>query len=123
MTLVEFEEKVSGVLARLPKKFKDQLDNVQVVVSAWPSGEELARIHGRKHSLLYGLYWGVPKTKRSIYSTLPDKITIYAGPILYSSRTLDHAKKLIKSTVLHEIGHHFGMSEEEIRRAERAYRS
>ncbi|TSC69908.1 MAG: hypothetical protein CEO12_672 [Parcubacteria group bacterium Gr01-1014_46] len=118
MTLDQFEKVVSDVVSKLPKNFKDKLDNVQIISKAWPSEYDLASIQARRQTLLFGLYTGVPKIKRgSNYSTLPDKITIFAGPILYSSSTLKDAKKLIKSTVLHEIGHHFGMNEAEISKA------
>ena len=118
MTLLEFEELVSDALGTLPKVFKDQLDNVQIVADSWPNQEDLGKIGVRKHSLLYGLYTGVPKTKRgAYYSALPDKITIFAGPILYTARDLEDVKRMVRDTVLHEIGHHFGMSEEEIMRA------
>lgn len=119
MTLSEFEDVVFKVVKLLPRKFKDQLDNVDIVVEAWPGEDDLARVYAGKHTLLFGLYTGVPKTKRgAYYSTVPDKITIFAGPVLYVAQSLEEAKKMIRSTVLHEIGHHFGMSEDQIRKAE-----
>ena len=110
MTPDEFHEIVDQTLKKLPDEFKSKMENVDIVVEDWPSGEELER------GMLFGLYRGVPKTKRGNYysGVMPDKITIFAGPILSISRDLKDAKKRIKDTVLHEIGHHFGLSDKEI---------
>lgn len=115
----EFEKVVTAVIESLPQKFAKQLENVEVVIEEWPSQVDLQGAGLRASSLLFGLYQGVPKTKRGIYySALPDKITIFAGSIFSVAKDEEDAKRIIKSTVLHEIGHHFGMSEEEIRKAE-----
>ncbi len=117
MTIEEVEEIVDEAIADLPVEFRKQMDNVAVLVEAWPSHQELLDSHLSPNSLLFGLYRGVPKTKRTIYySSLPDKITIFAGPILVVSGNLEDAKKRIKDTVFHEIGHHFGMSDEQLRK-------
>jgi predicted Zn-dependent protease with MMP-like domain len=117
MTLDEVEDIVDEVVKDLPAEFASALDNVGLVVEPWPTSEEFESIKAHPtNTLLFGLYRGVPKTKRlSNYSSLPDKITIYAGPILMTSRDLEDAKVRIKNTVLHEIGHHFGMSDEQLR--------
>lgn len=117
MTLDEVEDVVQESIKNLPEEFSSNLDNVGFVVEPWPTEEEFESIkaHPTK-TLLFGLYRGVPKTHRlSNYSSLPDKITIYAGPILMMSKDLEDAKKRIKETVLHEIGHHFGMSDAQLR--------
>lgn len=120
MSLEEFEDEVQRVVEELPEEFKSQLDNVDILVEIWPTEGDLHSILAHPGTTLFGLYKGVPKTKRgSSYSAvLPDKITIYAGPILTLSPTLEDAKIQIKKTVLHEIGHYFGMSEESIRKAQ-----
>lgn len=119
MTLEEVEDIVDQSIKTLPQEFRDKLDNVGFVVEAWPTAEEFESIKAHPGSLLFGLYRGIPKTKRlSNYSALPDKIIIYAGPILMISKDLGDAKKRIKATVLHEIGHHFGMSDEQLRNRE-----
>lgn len=116
MTLEEVEDIVEESIKGLPEQFISKLDNVGFVVEAWPSREEFESIKAHPGSLLFGLYRGVPKTKRlSNYSALPDKIIIYAGPILAISKDLSDAKKRIKKTVLHEIGHHFGMGDWQLR--------
>lgn len=118
MTLEEVEDIVAETVDSLPKEFASQLDNVGVIVEAWPTKEEFKSIKAHPtNSLLFGLYRGVPKTKRtSSYSSLPDKIVIYAGPILMISKNLEDAKVRIKKTVLHEIGHHFGMNDSQLRK-------
>jgi len=112
MTVEEFEELVEKALEDLPAFFKERLENVDVVVEEWPS-QEMAR--GR---LLLGLYHGVPKTKRDAGYTmvLPDKITIFKGPIeLVSRGNREAIKNLVVDTVQHEIAHHFGISDQRLR--------
>jgi len=121
MTLEDFDQEVTKVIDELPPEFKKQIDNVDILVEIWPSEDDLKSILAHPGITLFGLYKGVPKTKRgSNYSAvLPDKITIYAGPILSFSKSLVDTKSQIKKTVLHEIGHYFGMSEEKIRDAQK----
>jgi len=117
MTLEEVEDIVDEAVKDLPEEFSKALDNVGLVVEPWPNEFEFESIKAHPtNTLLFGLYQGVPKTKRPwSYSALPDKITIFAGPILMVSKDLEDAKQRIKSTVLHELGHHFGMSDEQLR--------
>ncbi len=108
MDRIEFEKLIEEALVNLPKKFKDAMDNVQIVVEEWPS---MQVAQGR---LLLGLYQGVPKTTwgRGQGLILPDKITIYKGPIEFIARgDEDMIKKLVVDTVEHEIAHHFGISD------------
>ncbi len=119
----EFEKIVDTTIENLPSEFASKMENVDVLIEDWPSNFEMSSIqtHPGK-SLLFGLYRGVPKTKRGNYysGVLPDKITIFAGPILLVSKDKEDAEKRIKDTVLHEIGHHFGLSDEEIYRAQKS---
>jgi len=104
MTDEEFEQVVRQTITSLPEEFLKQLDNVEIVIEDQPANPSLL-----------GLYRGVPKTGRGFsYSSLPDKITLYKEPLLRISRNEDEAKKHIRNTVLHEIGHHFGLSDEEL---------
>ena len=108
MELEDFEKLVQDSLKNLPAEFKEKIDNVDVVVEMWPS-EEFAR--GR---LLLGLYQGVPKTVwgRGLATRLPDKITIFKGPIEWLARGDENRiKQFIIDTVEHEIAHHFGISD------------
>lgn len=117
MNLDEVEQIVGETVKNLPSEFASQLDNVGIIVEAWPTEEEFESIKAHpSRSLLFGLYRGIPKPKRPHnYSALPDKITIYAGPILMISQDINEAKQRIRDTVLHEIGHHFGMTDEQLR--------
>ncbi len=121
MNLDEFENVVDETLKELPEKYSKELDNVGVVVEGWPTWEDFQAAKTPPNSLLFGLYRGIPKTKRGInYSAvLPDKIKIFAGPLLIVSRSLEDLKKRIKKTVLHELGHYFGLSDEQIYRAQK----
>jgi len=119
MTREEFEQIVDQAMDDLPGKFAQAMDNVSIVIEDWPTPEDLASVYAHPGVTLFGLYRGIPKPQRpNNYSALPDKIIIFAGPILTYFPDPELAKNQIRSTVLHEIGHHFGMNEEEIRRAE-----
>jgi len=110
MTLEEFRAAAADALEKLPKAFKDRLSNVEIVIS-----EEAAR---QGNSILLGLYQGVPVSERNTWyaGTLPDKITLFKKNI--ESSCIDDAgiKKMIKETIIHEVGHHFGLSEKDIRK-------
>ncbi len=118
-----FERIVDEAVESLPNEFLDKLENVSVVTQDWPTPFQLRKLRiksGHNH-LLFGLYEGVPQTRRRSYGiggALPDKITIFKIPHLMVTRTLKDLEKRVRSTVMHEIGHHFGMSEERIRKAE-----
>lgn len=108
----KFEELVEIALSGLPQFFKEKMENVDVVVEEWPS-KDFAQ--GR---LLLGLYRGIPKTKRGAgYSmVLPDKITIFRGPIeIVSHGDEETVKNVVVDTVKHEIAHHFGISDAQLR--------
>ncbi len=112
----DFAKIVRDTIEKLPDEFKSQLDNVDIVIDDWPREGDIKE---SSHYFLLGLYRGVPKTERSSYSALPDKITIFKEPLLRISRDQDDAKKKIEDTVLHELGHHFGLSDEDLRRVKR----
>jgi predicted Zn-dependent protease with MMP-like domain len=113
----EFEGLVVEALDGLPADIRQMLDNVEVTVAAWPSADTLRSAGLRPGQLLFGLYQGVPKTKRTSHYglVLPDKITIYQGPIERVCRTPAAVRAQVRKTVLHELAHHFGISEERLR--------
>lgn len=106
----EFEEYVVDAVGLLPEKIRTKMENVELVV------EEGESPGGR----LLGLYFGVPQTKRgNNYSfVLPDKITLYKATIERSAGHKAYIRGLVIRVVWHEIGHHFGYSEPEIRQLE-----
>jgi predicted Zn-dependent protease with MMP-like domain len=114
----EFERLVEEALDSLPERFASLLDNVVVVVEEEPSASDLDVIdHDHDHGPgeLLGLYRGTPMTRRSYDSfRMPDQIAIFRGPILRVSRTAHEAHRQIRETVIHELGHYFGLSDEEM---------
>jgi predicted Zn-dependent protease with MMP-like domain len=112
-----FKKLVEEVLDSLPKEFAEKLDNVMVTVDDFPTDYQIRKARITPWTLLFGLYEGVPQTKRGIYySNIPDKITIFKNAILQVSSTEEVVRERIRSTVIHEIGHHFGLSDIELRR-------
>lgn len=110
---------VDAAIESIPKEFQEKFDNVDIFIEDWPTLEQLQRANAR---MLLGLYEGTPQNRRAHYGigpTLPDRITIFREPIVRIARSRPHIKKIVRDTVLHEVGHHFGMSEEEIRKAHR----
>jgi predicted Zn-dependent protease with MMP-like domain len=112
----EFEELVAAAVDTLPEPFRSMLDNVQVVVADEPSLHELRSAGIPAGATLFGLYQGIPQTGRGAGYTfvLPDKITIYRGPIMHASRDADDVRTRVTVTVIHEIAHHFGISDERL---------
>lgn len=97
----------------LPDELAKEMQNVEIVVEDEPPREFAAGLP-RGHSLL-GFYHGVPLTGRGLYDrALPDKISIYRGPITRLARTREGIRRQVRKTVLHEIGHHFGIDEERL---------
>jgi predicted Zn-dependent protease with MMP-like domain len=115
MDRARFEALVGEAMAEIPKSFSELIDNVSVMVEDdCPPGTSLL-----------GLYHGVPDPHRSpgSYGNLPpDVIVIYQRPIESISRTDDEIKDHVRDTVLHEVGHYFGLGEAELREIERAVR-
>jgi predicted Zn-dependent protease with MMP-like domain len=112
----EFERMVGDALDEIPDALASQLENVAVVVEDWPSREQLARL-GPGHTLL-GLYEGVPLTVRgplSYSGVAPDRITIFQGPLSRRARDVDELAAQVRVTVLHEVGHYFGMDDVRLR--------
>lgn len=115
------ERVVAETLDNLAVEFGQNIHNVVVVVEEWPTEEQLRSGNVGRGMTLFGLYQGIPLTKRGNYSSvLPDKITIFAGPILSAHRNdINGINEQIRNTVIHELGHYFGMNEEEIRSAQK----
>jgi len=113
----EIKKEVGRVIDRLPRSFRERLLNVEFVVEERPS-IELLRAEGLdpRHDTLYGIYQGIPLPDRSSLDPplLPDKITIFAEPLLEDFPDPGELREEIRLTVLHEIAHYFGMDEEEI---------
>jgi predicted Zn-dependent protease with MMP-like domain len=111
-----FERLVAEVLDELPRRFRRRLRNIAVVVESEPSQELLKDMGLWPHGTLLGLYRGVPLPRRgfSYGNVLPDRISIYQKPLEAMCRTTDDLKTAIRDTVMHEIGHYFGLDDAQI---------
>ena len=107
-------------LRRLPKPFKDKIQNIAVVVEDWADDETLEEMGIEPPDTLYGLYRGVDLTSRdsSYGNVLPDTITIYQGPIEEDCADEAEMAELVRDTVIHELGHYFGLDDETMERIE-----
>lgn len=123
VTPKHFEGLVARALGEIPKRFRDEMRNVAVVVEEAPSAELLEEMGIEPPDTLYGLYQGTPLPERewAYGNTLPDRIAIYRQPIVEDSADDDDIVQCIIETVIHEFGHHFGLSEEEIEEIEARY--
>lgn len=114
---IKFRKLVEEALNSLPEEFAKKLSNVAVVVEDFPSPFQRRKSKLPSWALLLGLYEGVPQTKRGVYySALPDKITIFKNSILRVSRTQEEVRAQVRATVIHEIGHHFGLSDADMKK-------
>ena len=110
----DFYELVERALEGLPPELSALLDNVAIVVDDWP-GYSMPLVADDPDNTLYGLYEGVPLTQRGAgyYGTLPDKITIFRGP-LERDFSQDKLEEQVRITVVHEVAHHFGFDEDRL---------
>ena len=105
-----FQVLVAEALDSLPDEIAARMENVEIVVEDEPPPEHLGRLQGG--ATLFGLYQGIPLTDRGNYgNALPDKISIYRGPIVRYARTPARIREQVRRTVIHEIAHHFGIDE------------
>jgi predicted Zn-dependent protease with MMP-like domain len=117
MEKARFLELVMEAVDGLPSQFKEALKNIDFDVEEWPRPGLLEKLGYGKGRLLLGLYQGIPLTKRRRWSTpiMPDRIVIYKGPIEALAPTEDEVKKRVQITVLHEIGHYFGIDDKKLK--------
>jgi len=119
----EFERLVTEALGTIPSRFRKAMKNLAIVVEDEPSSELLEEMEIEPPDTLLGLYQGVPLTERQWGSgnMLPDRILLFQGPIERDSEDEDDVVVAIGETLIHEIGHYFGLSEEEIQDIEENY--
>jgi predicted Zn-dependent protease with MMP-like domain len=122
----EFQHVVREALDSLPKRFADMVRNVVITVEEEPNDEDLDSLedeveddrehdHAHEHAELLGIYRGVPLTERAHDDPLlPDEIAIFRGPINRVARTRREAVEEVRETVIHELGHYFGLADEEM---------
>lgn len=124
MSTEEFERVVEEAIEQLPPKFAELLDNVAIVVEDEPTEEDLEVLEdddedddeeADAQDELLGIYRGVPLPERSFgMPLLPDQVAIFRGPILRITRTRGEAIREIRETVIHELGHYFGLGDDEM---------
>ena len=114
MTHSEFEALVERALRTLPRRFKEKIANVAVVVEDWADDETLRELDIEPPDTLYGLYRGIDLTHRdtSYGNVLPDTIHIYQGPIEEDCADAAEMAEVVRDTVIHEIGHYFGLDDD-----------
>jgi len=123
MTRKRFERLVEEALQLIPRRFRDEMRNVAVVVEDEPPDDILDEMEIPEDDTLFGLYQGTPLPERGWAhgNNLPDRISIYQFPIEDSCETDEDVRECVAETVIHEFGHYFGMSEEEIEEIEEKF--
>ncbi len=122
----QFEAMINQAIESLPEERIKGLNNVAITYDDEPTPEQRKKLKLRGSQTLYGLYEGIPLTKRagasSLFSgtpmTLPDKITIFKLPIMSGARSLEEAAEQVKHTLWHEIGHYYGLDHDRISQLE-----
>ena len=119
----QFQQLVTEAIDSLPKRFRDAMVNMAIVVEDEPTPEQLAQVEVEPPDTIYGLYEGIPLPERQWAhgNVLPDKISIFRLPILEDSADEDDIVVGIGETLIHEVGHYFGLSEDEIMDIEEKY--
>lgn len=123
MQRAKFERLVADALASIPRRFRDAIANLAIVVEDEPPGELLDEMEIEPPDTLLGLYQGTPLTERrwDYGNALPDRILLFQGPLERESEDKDDLIVAIGETLIHEMGHYFGLSEEEIEEIEEKY--
>ena len=123
MTRHAFEKLVAEAVTLIPARFRREMKNISLEVEEEPSAELLAEMEIEPPDSLYGLYQGTPLTERTWGhgNTLPDRITIFQRPIEEDCQDHDEIRAVIGETLIHEVGHYFGLSEDEIEEIEEKY--
>jgi predicted Zn-dependent protease with MMP-like domain len=118
-----FTQLVEEALQEIPRRFRTAMKNVAVVVEDEPPAHVLEEMDVEPEDTLFGLYQGTPLPERGwgYGNALPDRISIYRLPILEACADEDEIRDCVAETVIHEFGHYFGMSEEEIEAIEEKY--
>ena len=123
MDRAEFERLVADALASIPQRFRDAMTNLAIVVEDEPARDLLRELEIEPPDTLFGLYQGTPLTERrwDYGNALPDRILLFQGPHEREADDEDDLVVSIGETLIHEIGHYFGLSEEQIEEIEEKY--
>ena len=120
MTHERFARLADDAVARIPQRFRDAMRNIAIIIDDLPDPEVLEQLGVEPPDTLFGLYEGVPLPERQWDhgNVLPDRIFLFREPIEEASETDDEVVVTIGETLIHEVGHYFGLSEEEIEEIE-----
>ena len=123
VTRVEFERLVVEAIELIPARFRREMNNLALVIEDAPSRELLEEMDIEPPDTLYGLYQGTPLPERTwgFGNQLPDRITLFQGPIEEDCEDADEVRAAIGETLIHEVGHYFGLSEHDIEQIEARY--
>lgn len=123
MTRDEFERHVAHALRSIPSRFRHAMQNLAIVVEDEPPRALLREMSIDPPDTLFGLYQGTPLTERrwDYGNTLPDRILLFQGPHEREATDDEDLVGSIAETLIHEIGHYFGLSEDEIEAIEEQY--
>ncbi len=114
----EFEQMVEAAIESLPDEFATALDELSIQIVKRPTQRQLESVHVNRGNLLLGLYQGRPRTVRSVQDAgyLPDTIFLFKEHIEAACRDESELAEQVRKTVLHEVGHHFGLNEDDLTR-------
>ena len=120
ITEAQFREYVGEAIKNIPEVYQEKLDNVRFIVEPQPSKQQRKDLGLRPCDALYGLYQGVPLTKRggAVHSIVPDTISIFMYPMIEHATSVVALKKQIYKTVWHEVAHFFGLDHDRIHAVE-----
>jgi predicted Zn-dependent protease with MMP-like domain len=123
VTRDRFERLVVEAVTLIPRRFRREMKNLALVVEDEPTADLLEEMEIEPGGSLYGLYQGTPLPERTwgYGNALPDRITLFQRPIEEDCEDEDDVRAVIGETLIHEVGHYFGLSEEEIEEIEEKY--
>jgi predicted Zn-dependent protease with MMP-like domain len=113
----QFEDFLDEAIKAVPEPYNKRLENIAFLIEDYPSAEQRQKLNLYPNETLFGLYEGVPLTKRGgALKLLPDKITVFKQPLLAVSRTPAQLRRNIGHTIWHEVAHYFGLDHDRIHR-------
>ncbi len=120
MTRDLFEKKLQEAIEKIPKEFKEKMENVEIILEDFPDQEIMESMGIYSKWNLLGLYVGVPLSHQSFFAsnTFPERIHIYKRPILRANGGVENLEYAIRDVLIHEIGHHFGFDDEQLEEME-----
>ena len=116
LSRAEFEKLVEKAIAELPEEFKSRIDNVVIAVEDEPTDEDYELTDTPDDEELFGIYRGPMRTEMTwdMLPGLPPQVAVFRGPILRNTSNSREAVKEIKDTIIHELGHYFGLEDDEM---------